>query len=509
MAEKEKRVTSAKFADGSILEMVYVPKEGKAYLVQAKTNEVGEVEFKTDKGFEIEENQITVKYLPLNSEDALINGGFIKFPSKVENFESNQELFREICDHIKKYFQFPEDFLQIAASYVLLTWIYDSFTALPYLRYISSYGSGKSRGLEVIGSLCYKATFVGGAASPASIFRTVDQIRGTFIIDESDYKSSDMYDTIVKILNAGHAKGSPVLRMEPQGKDKGMVTRCFNVFGPKILASRTRYKDEALESRCITGRLLPLSGSQVKVPIHVGEEFEMESEHLRNKLLLFRFRNIKSDKVSDETLKDLELPRVKQSFLALVSAADLVSKELVKEIIEYAKAYEKDLQLITAESSIEADVLVCLLELIKEFSSSKEKELGIGVKLVAQRYDDKYSFDVLERTDSSVWYPTNYHVSPKRIGGIIGGMGIRKRQGRGGFFIPPEEFEKVFVLAKRYGVADMLYKNGSGSDLVNGPGETEDDSESEKKINTETKETESGSGGGRGGSDNYPKFLGL
>lgn len=53
----------------------------------------------------------------------------------------------------------------IAAHYVLLTWVYDAFSDLAYLRFRGDFGTGKTRALLTIGSLCYKPFFASGAST--------------------------------------------------------------------------------------------------------------------------------------------------------------------------------------------------------------------------------------------------------------------------------------------------------------------------------------------------------
>src|SRR5204863_8860180 len=105
-------------------------------------------------------------------------------------------------------------FLQVASFYLLFTWVYDDFNELPYLRLRGDPGCGKTRFLLTVGSLCYKPIFASGASTVSPLFRLLDAIRGTLIIDEGDFRFSDEKAEIVKILNNGNARGFPVLRSE-------------------------------------------------------------------------------------------------------------------------------------------------------------------------------------------------------------------------------------------------------------------------------------------------------
>jgi CheY-like chemotaxis protein len=70
---------------------------------------------------------------------------------------------------------------------VLFSWIYDDFNELPYLRVIGDAGSGKTRFLLTVGSLCYKPIFASGASTVSPLFRALDIFRGTLLIDEGDF----------------------------------------------------------------------------------------------------------------------------------------------------------------------------------------------------------------------------------------------------------------------------------------------------------------------------------
>jgi hypothetical protein len=139
----------------------------------------------------------------------------------------------------------------VATYYVILTWLYDAFNELPYLRFRGDYGIGKTRALLILGSLCYKGFFASGASTVSPIFHTLDAFRGTLIFDEADFRFSDEKAEIVKILNNGNVQGLPVLRTM-MNRQREFNPQAFHVFGPKIVATRGSYDDKGLESRFLT-----------------------------------------------------------------------------------------------------------------------------------------------------------------------------------------------------------------------------------------------------------------
>ena len=147
---------------------------------------------------------------------------------------------------------------------------------MPYLRLRGDWGSGKTRALMTLGSLCYKAFFASGASTVSPIFHILDAFGGTLILDEADFRFSDEKAEIVKILNNGNVRGIPVLRTM-MNRQREFNPQAFQVFGPKIVASRGTYHDQGLESRFITeemgGRKLrPANTHQSAADVQGGGE---------------------------------------------------------------------------------------------------------------------------------------------------------------------------------------------------------------------------------------------
>src|SRR5260221_1173010 len=180
---------------GEIVELVYDAKSGRTRLA------VGiDGEFSVEDAVGIDAN---AKLVPVSPENDLIKHGVLLLPSAPETFDSVAKLVADIEAYLYRYVDLSERFRRIAAYYVLLTWVYDAFNELPYLRLRGDFGSGKSRALLVIGSLCYKAFFASGASTVSPIFHTLDAFRGTLIFDEADVRFSDGRAQIVTILNNG------------------------------------------------------------------------------------------------------------------------------------------------------------------------------------------------------------------------------------------------------------------------------------------------------------------
>jgi hypothetical protein len=166
---------------------------------------------------------------------------FGPFPSDAVEYDSTAGLRQSVRSFVHRNADLSESFEEIASYYVLMSWIYDAFTEVPYRRLKGDYGSGKTRALQTIGSICYKPMFVSGASTVSPFFRIIDSFRGTLVLDESDFRFSDERAEITKILDYGNATGFPVLRSEST-PTKEFNPRAFAVFGPKIIATRRDFE---------------------------------------------------------------------------------------------------------------------------------------------------------------------------------------------------------------------------------------------------------------------------
>lgn len=224
-------------------------------------------------------------------------------PSDIGDYSTQEDLIRDIISFVHRYADVPAFWEELIAHYILMTWMYDRFTATPYLRFLGEPGTGKTRIQQVCGRLCYKGMFVAGSISAAGIFRLCDAVRGTLVVDEGDFRSAGDWSDIVKVLNQGYMAGAPILRCE--GEHGRYDLRGYVVFGPKLIATRNRFDTDALETRCLT-----LQTTRVRlrsdIPLQLPLTFEAEACALRNRLLRWRFRNLRLVKTDESRLRHLE-----------------------------------------------------------------------------------------------------------------------------------------------------------------------------------------------------------
>lgn len=302
-----------------------------------------------------------VRYVPM-AATPLITRGVVLFPSELRTCRPTRELVGIIQAFVHRYLDVDPFYERLASYYVLFTWVYDSFTMVPYLRALGDYGTGKTRFIETIGYLCYRPILTAGATSTSSIFRLLDTYRGTLILDEADFGKSDETADVIKILNIGNRKGGNVLRaMDVGGGNFQPVP--YTVFGPKVIATRKKFGDQATESRCLT----KLTGGGVPredIPIVEPKEFWSQALEIRNLLLAYRLKHWVPEIEVDYNVADRAIePRLNQVTLALKAIID--DEELKGEIDEFIRRYNQQL-IVERSMTPEAKVLEAIVAISKE-----------------------------------------------------------------------------------------------------------------------------------------------
>ncbi len=365
---------TAIFTIDALYEMVFDRNANKTSFT--KINRDGTIEYLLEE-VEVEGR----KYKPLPPTYNLVDKDVILFPSVATEYQSEEEILKEIQTFIHKYLDISEVFEQIATYYVLFTWMFDKFNEVPYLRAIGDFGSGKSRFIQAIGILCYKPVFTGGATTPSPIFRIVNEVHGTLIIDEDDFKFSDMTSEIVKILNTGYQRGMPVLRSEGKGT---FEVKAYDVFCPKIVATRETFSDKALESRFLVEEM-GAGKLRADIPRTLDESFYKEAENIRNKLLMWRLKNYFEPIERRHDLIEGIHPRLNQIVMPLLS---IIKDEAIREHLKtFIVKYNTDL-VADRGLSWESDIVFAVLKLeyelkvheitVKQITDEVNREIDIS-----------------------------------------------------------------------------------------------------------------------------------
>ncbi len=432
LEEKSRLIASEILHDGTIIEMLYNRKERDTSLAIYKDGK--EIIRKT---FDYE--GVTLKPHPATKD--LLKNKVILFPSEPKEYGSQLELISKIQIFIHRYLTISTFFEKISSYYVLFSWIHDDFNELPYLRGLGDYGTGKSRMLQVIGSLCYRPIFASGATTVSPIFRILNDFHGTLIFDEADFKISDTTAEMIKILNSGFMKGVPVLRSEGNNK-KSFDVKAYDVFGPKIIATRHLYKDSALESRMITEDM-NLNSPRKDVPYNIPDCFWDEALEIRNELLMFRFRNKGKSQIKPE-LEDRTIePRLNQIAVPLMSIID--DPSLILEIKQQIKEYNENIK-TDRTLSYNYQILDAICELLDDGYQEPT------MRQIVDIFNRELSFQET--------------LTPKKMGYLVRKtLDLKTEKIRVGYVVSRSNHGKIETLRKRYGIK----RKGEGVNDVNIP----------------------------------------
>lgn len=424
-SDNNKRIpTVSRVTADTIIELVYDANKRETGLVVSRFGGLWNIE----KEVRIETGETLIPYSPHNN---LISNSCVLLPSVPVDFGDKGDLLREIEAFLRRYVDLSPLFERIAAHYVLMSWVYDAFGEVPYLRLRGDFGTGKTRALIAIGSLCYKPFFASGASTTSPIFHTLDAFGGTLLFDEADFRFSDATADIVKILNNGNVRGLPVLRTMVN-RYKEFNPRAFKVFGPKIIAMRGAYEDKALESRFLTEEM-GLRELRPDIPINLPASLHNEALALRNRLLHYRLCNFFTIKTDPSVVsRDLE-PRLNQTALSLLS---IVDDEGLRREIAASLAVRHDEIRQDRRETVEASLVEAVLQ---AFNLSTGPSVSIG--------EIRVQFNTLARSEygqafSNKWVGTAIRTK----------LRLTTQKSHGVYVVPISERPKIDALAARYGI---------------------------------------------------------
>jgi hypothetical protein len=162
-------------------------------------------------------------------------------------------LFRELCEAVAYYLEFPPETAKGAAAtlalWVILTYGYPAWPAVPYLYVGGPMASGKSRLFDVLARLVFRPLSSSNLTGPA-LFRTVHDRGGVLLYDEAERlrQSTPDVQELLSMLLAGYRRGGQATRLEAVGDTYRPAA--FDVFGPKAVAC-IQGLPPTLASRCV------------------------------------------------------------------------------------------------------------------------------------------------------------------------------------------------------------------------------------------------------------------
>lgn len=308
-------------------------------------------------------------YKPITNQ--IYKKGIVLLPSDVKEYESTEKLAKQIKEFFNVYFEPPKFFENFLPYLCMFYWVYEKFPFIPYAHFVGRTSTGKTTAMEVFGSICYKPIDVSGSITMASIFRTTTDWGGTLLIDEFDM-AGEGYRAMVSFLKSGVADRA-VLRTEG---DKKREVIPYAIKSPKIFTSETPVSAAGFQSRTI---VIKMEKNKRMIPLYRLAGFLEEAENLRNKLLLWRLRNMDNINLKEiefgfEELKSFDR-RVQQVITPIFYLSGKGSR---KNILDFALEHQKE-TLRERRESVDGSIFEILVEFIERKEEPPLSEILIAV----------------------------------------------------------------------------------------------------------------------------------
>ena len=429
-----------------IVEQIYDEKQGCRFCIYNEKD--GSVRY--DKTY----THNGIKYYPITGDE--ITKGVILLPTGAIDYIDDNTLDKDILSFSNKWLDVPEETMRFGLMNVKVSYVFDKFHTLNYLRVLGDTGTGKTRYLDVWGYIHYKPIFTNGNTTAAPLFRIIDKWRGTLVMDEADLKNSDESEQVIKVLNNGFEKNKFIMRCDQTDAKK---IAFFDPFCPKILSTRRSFQDKATESRCITH--VSSVTNRKDIPLNLNKEFFEKALELRNKLMMWGFRNYFKIKDNVEfDLGDVE-PRVKQIVSSYISLFSSDTKQMEK-FKKYIQNYQEELT-IERQSSFDGAIVGAIKEI-----------LNSGI----------YDFDAKDVIEKGQFTDRNGKaMNPRGLTSSLKSLGFKKSvsikvDGKTKRCIPIEQ-EHIDKIFKRYGYEVTVVTVVTDTSMNNNEDKKEDNNQKE------------------------------
>jgi putative DNA primase/helicase len=178
-------------------------------------------------------------------------------------------LLAEVTKQVKRYVAlYDDDITTAVVLWIAFAWLHEAIAVYSPMLLIKAAGidAGKTTLSSVIGFLTPRAQRAAAITGP-SLFRLVDHLHPTLIIDNADDLFKRKPD-LVEIVSASWTRGHKIPRAVPHGD-----VHFFDPFCPKIITGVNPHMDKQTRSRCIPVELLPkLTEREVEDFKHVDDE---------------------------------------------------------------------------------------------------------------------------------------------------------------------------------------------------------------------------------------------
>ena len=310
---------------------------------------------------------------------------FVKFPPRPIPYGTLEQLYIRIRTFVHKYVEVKNEDEVLVTLWIMKAVLSDVLKdmSFPFIHILAPFGHGKSRLLLVMAEITpYGFYLINIGSAP---LKRVSQLYSPIVyVDEKANMDSDT----AAIINAKFNKNTVVLNADKEIQRGINSVIGYKIYGPLVLAGRTPFKDDAIESKAFQiSQDFELMRKDIprKIKGKLLDEFKGEAQEIRGQLLQFRIDY--ADKIND------------------VQSSKLVEKfegYLEPRLYEILSFFDDLIELIP---NIKRDIL----ELLKyQIRRNVEVAMETPNGIVASTF-----LSILENTD-----PVSYSIGGKDFDGI-------------------------------------------------------------------------------------------
>ena len=337
----------------------------------------------------------------------------IKFPPIPSEYNSEYELYSDIKAFVHKFVEVRVEDEILITLYIMKAVLFDAIkdSSFPFVHVIGPYGKGKSRLLSVMCELTPWGFYT--IDLKAAPLKRVSQLYGLILyIDEKGHMDNET----TAMINAKYNRNSIVLNADKDVQRGYSSVIGYSIYGPMVLASRTPFRDDAIESKSLQiNQDFELNRSDIprKIKGSLLDEYLNTGKELRGKLLQFRVKW--HDRINDFVQSDF------------LSKYKKVTEPRLYEILSF---FEDLIGIIPNLKEEVADVLEA--QIIRNVEVSRDTPNGIVASTllsIIESRENQIEYTAQGRKLTGVYLASIYmevgENYSKQIGKIISALGLK------------------------------------------------------------------------------------
>lgn len=351
-------------------------------------------------------------------------------PPATVSDEAYGELWADVRQYIYDHWDAKEEGVyEGLTAYALSTWVRENLTFVPHLMLMGKTTGGKTRLLNTLSRVSYRAT-VSASATPASLFRMIDAYNVSFFVSEYHGLGPDERRELDNVVRAGQKKGETVTRAEQS--PTGFEPKVFDPFSHIAIA--TQYTpDDDIVNRCIRVRSSP---EKRDMPATLDED---RGRDLRNRLLYARYRLLESEEWERGERKAYAYlaerniaGRTREKLLSLVTVAILWDRlETLEPFVKTVVEQDQDAAADSEDARFVETVRDLVLEEVGSTTVLGDADPFTGIEIpyseIVKRYETMNGVEKSASWVGHICSRLSFETERKRDGTVIQDTNLRPK----------------------------------------------------------------------------------